>query len=240
DRQDDESSYLWLESNPNGFADWFADRQRETFTRVAPIRKLEILRQHPSLFASVADVPDQLVRAPLQRAVQLLKRHRDVRFCGHPDEADKPISIILTTLAATAYAQEPDVYSTMINLLDRIQRYQETGVIQCREGRWTIPNPTNPSENFADRWNDEGSRKPEAFFGWLDWLREDLDELLNAASPAEVDGSLRKAFGQAAGGRVAGRYRGESPRAYSLARPTYGRLFKSRKSDSTLVTQVTF
>lgn len=227
DRQD-ESSYHWLGSNPNGFADWFADRQRETFTRVAPIRKLEILRQHPSLFASLADVPDQLVRTPLQRAVQLLKRHRDVRFCGHPDESDKPISIILTTLAATAYSQEPDVYSTMANLLDRIQRYQETGVIQCRDGRWTIPNPTNPSENFADRWNDEGSRRPEAFFGWLDWLREDLDELLNAASPTEVDGSLRKAFGQAAGGRVAGRYRGQSPGANQPPASMFSRVAQLR------------
>ena len=121
--------YNWQYSNPNGFADWFGDRQQETFDRVASLRKEEIHRQYPTVFASVSDVPDQLVRTPLQRAVQLLKRHRDVRFCGHADEADKPISIIITTLAASAYQQEKDVFSTLANILDRIQRYQETGVI---------------------------------------------------------------------------------------------------------------
>ena len=32
--------------------------------------------------ASVDDVPDQLVRTPLQRSIQIMKRHRDVMFNG--------------------------------------------------------------------------------------------------------------------------------------------------------------
>lgn len=159
--------------------------------------------------------------------MQILKRHRDIRFVGHKYEADKPISIIITTLAASAYQQEADVFTTLANVLDRIQRYQETGIIGCVEGKWTIANPVNPGENFADRWNDEGSRKPEAFFGWVDWLREDLDEILNVATSADLDRTLRKSFGDSPGGRVAARYRGQLPGAYQQPTSMFNRVARA-------------
>lgn len=227
DRLDNDNSYEWGFSNPNGFADWFADRQREAFNRVATIRKQELQRRHPTVFASVFAVPDQLVRTPLQRAVQILKRHRDVRFHGYQHEDDKPISIVITTLAAVAYQGEADIFGTLANFLDRIQRYQQTGIIGCVNGKWTIPNPVNPGENFADRWNDEGSRKPEAFFGWIDWLREDLDELLNVSTAAELDRILRRSFGDTPGSRVAGRYRGQMPGAYQPKTTLFNRVART-------------
>jgi len=219
--------YEWGYSNPNGFADWFADRQKPAFNRVASLRKQEILRANPKLFASVSDVPDQLVRTPLQRAVQLLKRHRDVRFSSRPDECDKPISVIITTLAAAGYEQESDVFSTLANLLDKLQRYQETGIIRCVDGKWSIENPTNPGENFAERWNDEGSRKADAFFEWLGWLREDLDDLLNASTAVELGQILRRSFGAAPGSRVAARYRNSLPGAYQPPTSMFNRVSRS-------------
>ena len=227
DRDATSGEYNWGFSNPNGFADWFLDQQRATFNRVAPIRKQELQRRNPTVFATVADVPDQLVRTPLQRAVQLLKRHRDIRFQGREFESDKPISIIITTLAASAYQQETDVFTTMAGILDRIQRYQETGIIRCVDGKWTIPNPANPGENFADRWNDDDSRKPDAFFGWVAWLREDLDELLNAATSTGLDRILRKSFGDAPGGRVAARYQGQLPGAHQQPLSLFNRVARS-------------
>jgi hypothetical protein len=191
------------------------------------VRKQELQRRHPRLFASVSNVPDELVRTPLQRAVQLLKRHRDMRFLGHEHEADKPISIVVTTLAASAYQQETDVFTTLANFLDQVQRHQETGIIRCVNGKWTIPNPVNPGENFADRWNDEGSRRADAFFGWIDWLREDLDDLLNINAAVQLERLLRKSFGDAPGGRVAGRYRGQMPGASQQRMSLFNRVARA-------------
>lgn len=42
----------------------------------------------------------------LQRIVQILKRHRDIMFNG---DEDKPISIIITTLASRAYRGETNL-----------------------------------------------------------------------------------------------------------------------------------
>ena len=54
--------------------------------------------------ARVEDVPEYQVKTPLQQGIQILKRHRDIMFVEDPD--DKPISIIITTLAAHAYNNE--------------------------------------------------------------------------------------------------------------------------------------
>lgn len=220
------ATYAWGKSNPNGFADWFLDRQRVAFLRVAAARKAVILERYGRVYARVDDVPDQLVRTPLQRMVQVLKRHRDVRFSGHPDEADAPISIIITTLAALAYDQEPDVFAAMASFLDKVTRWQDSGLIKCDGERWVIENPVNPGENFADRWNDGGSRKPEAFFQWAQWVQEDMDELLNASTRPEVDSILRRAFGDTPGGKIAARYEGAMPGEHQQPRSSFGRRVK--------------
>lgn len=217
-------TYWWGTTNPAGYADWFAERQRVSFNRVATLRKMEIQRQYPRIFARVDEVPDQLVRTPLQRAIQILKRHRDARFAGHEDEDDKPISMIITTLAAVAYQQETDVFSTLANFLDQVQRFQDTGIIQCVNDEWVIPNPVNPAENFADRWNDPGSRKPDAFFQWVNWVQEDVDELLNVTTPRELERRLAEAFGNTAGKAAAGKYSGPMPGAQQPARSVFGRV----------------
>lgn len=217
------SAYTWGFSNPAGYAEWFKERQRAVFEQLAPLRKQQIFYENVEIFASVDDVPDQLVRTPLQRAIQVLKRHRDVRFNGLKNSDDRPISIIINTLAALAYRGEPDVYSALANLIDRIQRYQETGLIQCDDDKWVIPNPVNLNENFADRWNDEDSGKADAFFQWIGWLQEDIDEILNATSAKQLERTLVESFGKDIGTRVASSHASELVSNNMLVESAFGR-----------------
>ncbi|MDM4015124.1 nucleotidyltransferase [Roseiconus lacunae] len=215
--------YSWGFTNPAGYADWFGERQQAVFEELSPLRKREIYLENMEIFASVDDVPDQLVRTPLQRAIQVLKRHRDVRFNSLKNCEDRPISIIINTLAALAYQGEPDVYSALANLIDRIQRYQETGLIQCENDKWVIRNPVNPNENFADRWNDEGSEKADAFFQWIGWLQEDIDQILNASTSKELERTLVESFGSDIGIRVADVYASQLVANNTLVESAFGR-----------------
>ena len=88
-------------------------------------------------------------------------------------------------------------------------------------------NPANPSENFADRWNDENSNKPDAFFGWIGWLRDDIEELLNVASKDALDRALRAGFGDSPGGRVASQYFGQLPGASRVPTAILSRVAQS-------------
>lgn len=91
-----DGSHTYGMSNPNGFADWFLDRQRVMFNEVKWVEKQHIVERYRAAYAQIDQVPDALVRTPLQRLVQVLKRHRDARFSGQPEERDRPISVILT------------------------------------------------------------------------------------------------------------------------------------------------
>jgi hypothetical protein len=164
DRQTWDAHADWPKSNPKGYALWFREQMRvilETRRR-AKAKRIQ---------ASVEQVPDHQVTAPLQQAVQLLKRHRDVRY---GDDEDRPISIIITTLAARAYENEATLLETLIAIIPRMR----ASIERRGEVLW-VPNPVNPEENFADKWA-ETPRKAELFMGWLDAVEREHRELLTA------------------------------------------------------------
>ena len=97
----------WPHSNPKGYANWFRSKMREVFDARRRALALEAR-------ASVEDIPEHRVRTPLQSAIQILKHHRDVMFSERVD--DKPISIILTTLAAHAYRARADNFGRALHL----------------------------------------------------------------------------------------------------------------------------
>lgn len=154
----------WPCSNPRGYAEWFKSRMGDVFIR----RREKVLNEMRSegVTASVEDIPTYRVRTPLQSAIMILKRHRDTVFADDP--ADKPISIIISSLAAHAYEGEETIGYALLSILSRMeQAIEHDGV------KYIIKNPTNALENFADKW-EEHPERAQAFFGWLEQAREDF------------------------------------------------------------------
>ena len=187
--------YNWDTSNPRGYGLWFDGKNKKMFDQVALMQKRSIFKS-TSVFASVEQVPDSLVRTPLQRLVQILKRHRDVRFDKQPNASAKPISIIITTLAAEAYRNEADPWLALEALISAVDGYRHSNLIQERNGEWYIPNPTNPAENFADRWNRDNGQRAKAFFDWIGFLKTDLLEMKSISSLPALQSHLELLFGQ--------------------------------------------
>ena len=181
-----DSSYDWSPSDPEGYGLWFDGINRTAFGLVADEQKKLVQEKAPLVYARVGDVPDQLVRTPLQRAIQIMKRHRDIKN-GVSEYA--PISIIITTLSALFYRNEPDLYSALKNIVDRLAAHAvlfddpasdfSGPITRTPDGGWHIGNPVNPEENFADRWNEDGNARAKMFFSWLTSLRRDLVDILD-------------------------------------------------------------
>lgn len=161
DKQTWDVAPAWPKSNPQGYVEWFKDRMRVVLEK----RRRVLLAEAGG---SVQQIPDYRIRTPLQRLVQLLKRHRDVRYTG---DDDKPISVIITTLAAQAYDNEEELGPALRNVVPRMR----AGILR-RNGQWWVPNPVNPQENFADKWN-ETPRKAELFLEWLTIVERDHEAL---------------------------------------------------------------
>lgn len=150
----------WQPSNPVDYSVWF-------FTQIRSQFQQERERLARVLKAEVEEVLEWQVRTPLQRVVQLLKRHRDIYFAE--DEDDKPISIIITTLAAHAYNDEPNLFEALFNVAFHMENF-----IEDVDGKRWVRNPVNPRENFADKWETNPQRE-ENFYLWLDQLKADVE-----------------------------------------------------------------
>jgi len=160
----------WQKSNPVAYAEWFKKRMEVIFR----VKKAALAE---AMLASIEEVPDWRVKTPLQRCVQILKRHRDIHFEKKPDV--KPVSIILTTLAAHAYQNEEDIFDALTGIAKRMSNF-----IENRKGLWWVQNPVDEGENFADKWNDYPDRR-NAFMTWLQKVSVDFENVSKAETVAD-------------------------------------------------------
>lgn len=202
-------SVQWPHSNPKGYGDWFKSRMVTIFDQRRHMLALEC-------HANVEDIPEYKVRTPLQSAIQLLKRHRDMMYKERSD--DKPISIILTTLAAHAYQQESTISNALYGILQRM-----SGFIEMRNGVAWIPNPTDPAENFADRWQQYPERK-EAFYEWLEQAKKDFSDAAQALSRTSAAAILQPKLGKQLVDTSRSKRRGGIGLENASARRQYGKI----------------
>ena len=109
---------------------------------------------------------------------------------------DKPISIIITTLAARAYDDAPGT-----DILDTLKyiTYSMGNYIKDINGVKWVVNPVNNQENFADKWREHPKRK-ENFYNWLKQLQADIENIQNTQERGfpYLSEPLKKSFGNAA------------------------------------------
>lgn len=166
----------WKISNSEGFALWFESRMRQARL---------LLEKNAALAGTTVDqLPSRRWNSPLQAAVRILKRHRDVMYRGHTDS--QPISVIITTLAALAYQGEADLEATLGGVLERMDTF-------VRPSSPRIPNPVNPEEDFADKWAEAEYahlQLEENFRRWLAQARADFANLRRAATATLLERAL--------------------------------------------------
>lgn len=186
----DRETESWKRSDPDRYADWFEDCCRSS-------------RLRHDLTDSVDPIPDQHIDKAdiLRKAVRLLKRHRDYFYYKNKNlsSADKPISCIITTLAAMAYVglQEIYRYGGQLNEVERLLSVIRLmpKMIENSRGLWVVQNPTIEGENFAEKWNKHPKRK-NAFFNWIDQLEKDIVKILESANDEKLlKKSVAEAFG---------------------------------------------
>jgi hypothetical protein len=171
----------WQCSDPKAYALWFEAQMATVVTAMK-----EAAAFH--LRASVDQIPDWKIRTPLQRAVQILKRHRDLYFRDRIE--CRPASIIITTLAAQAYAGERSVVDALKGISEELSLKA-----QPIDGHFYIPNPVNPKENFADRWNEDPERAKH-FLTWVQRLDRDLETWIGTEGGLyRLSESMGPAFG---------------------------------------------
>lgn len=146
----------WSSGNPKGFSGWFLN--------IASTAQKPMLRQYADILlkaqVETEELPKELyLKTPLQRAVQLLKRYRDIFF---QDRDYKVSSIVITTLTAQLYQAENSIFEAIDNIVLRIK----TNYIEAvnKGHRFKVFNPVNSEEDFTDSWT---SKHYESFYNFI-------------------------------------------------------------------------
>jgi hypothetical protein len=166
-------------SNPRGFAAWFEECARSW----ALPRLRDLVKSN--MYASVEEVPAYEFKTPLQQAIQILKRHRDVMFRASPAVA--PISMIITNLAAHAYTGGSGLFTALTDIVEKIPLFVRS---ECPR----IPNPANPAEDYADKWSLD-PKLERYFWQWHTQVRADLKRLPNFVTGETLPEDVERMFG---------------------------------------------
>lgn len=192
----------WKESHPKGYAAWFDG--------IAAIEALHVPHGRRLLKADVEPLPEDVpFRGPLRRIVQVMKRHRDNVYLAKPSAelCNAPISIIITTLAAHAFQRvaRQAIYADEFDLLQAVVRTMPAFIMFGADGALWVPNPVNPYENFAEKWNAHPERAT-AFREWHGRFQHDADALAAATGLDEVKRMLARILGDETAVRVLKEY----------------------------------
>lgn len=191
-RQNSEKSYRWISNNPKGFKKWFDDINAPFLMYASKYAERGIFES-----ASVEELPNEVRRSALQRVIQILKYQRDTFYSKRSDgDKIKPISALITTIAsriASTYGKKDcSVFELLEYVLTKLEmcihqtemtfeqfssQYDNSPVISYKNGKWIVPNPADPDDNLADKWNTD-KNIPKTFFIWISTIKKDFFELM--------------------------------------------------------------
>lgn len=189
------------ESNPEGMAQGFD----KACSMLPVIRKAHVFMEALSN-RSVAELPDQSKKKPLNRIAQILKRHRDV-WSQQDDNTHanfRPISVVITMLASLAYVEVvksgkeyDNEFDLILDVIELMPHHIETSFNEV-----LITNPTMNPENYAEKWNrverHEGQKYRNAFYAWHRAAVDTFEHLasVNNQGMDNVFTALSGAFGE--------------------------------------------
>jgi len=164
----------WEISNPKGYLKWFKAILKPYIVKLAEERNVNI-----------EDLPPNQSKTNLHKIIQIMKYHRDFTV---GENKHKPISLIITTIAAQNYNSDQNIYSNLVSISDKLIIAGNSGI---------IINPSNLTENFAESWNSTPEKK-ELFIKWATRLRDDM----LYAKEADIMDSLKDKFNSSFGERI--------------------------------------
>jgi hypothetical protein len=177
----------WSPSNPLGYAQWFEAATRGIMVR----RVVSSSGLAMDKAASIEPIPQLQAteeKTVLQLITQLLKRWRDIHYA---DSSFPPISVVLTTLAASLYQGEQFLSQGLLAILDRIVTRLDAA--HALGKRLEVRNPSHPKEDFSERWKDNSRAYYEFDLGIRRFAKAWKEICIKPGNPNE---DFEKLFGE--------------------------------------------
>lgn len=144
------NDYEWLTSNPLGFGEWFINISDNHISQVMILEQYKRFSEDfRAIYASVEEIPKYYYRSNLQKAVQLVKRYRDIYYDRVGKYNDRPSSMLLSALIADSVKDEYNLSITEI--INKFINGYVSGTISIMMDN-KIVNPVDLRENLLNSY----------------------------------------------------------------------------------------
>jgi hypothetical protein len=126
-------------------------------------------------------------------------------FSTEEDKVDKPISIIITTLAARAYTGSKNILEALENVISNMKNYIEICTNDEGKAVYWVENPVNSEENFADKWKEHPQRQKN-FYNWLEQVQRDIIKITEQHGLTSIGNEIKTVFGDNVGNQTINTY----------------------------------
>lgn len=179
---DKELKQWYHHSNPIGFADWFETQAR---TRL----RLEMLeyRRDQAKIESVSEQEITEHLEPLRRAVQLVKRYRDI-YCSEND-AEPVRSIVICTLMG----QISSFYGDTLYIIESFCHYVNNLISHSVGQPFDVKNPV-VDEILTEKWHKNNNY--DDFVAMMKSMTKDIETLRRLSTNSDANKVVKKMFGE--------------------------------------------
>lgn len=167
----------WSHGNPKGYGKWFLNISNSSSQYLLKSFSETLIKAE----VEAEPLPETglYLKTPLQRAVQLVKRYRDVFF---QDKEFNVSSIVITTLMARFYDGEQSIYNTIDSGLSKIKLGYNSALEEGK--RFKVLNPMDDQEDFTDSWTYENYN---SFYTFIEDLYYKWEQLKNGFDQSGIE-----------------------------------------------------
>lgn len=171
----------WMGSNPIGLVHWFKETNASYSRHSSESQRRSLFENNRAVYASIEEVPYELERSALQRAIQILKRSRDVYYCQLGDE-EAPTSCSLMVMVALIAKSLPET-SLTIDILEAFcaafpnidaMPTNMSGFSVDANGKWALQNPVY-GEDLFETWTITNQN---VFLRWIEGLKREFGNFI--------------------------------------------------------------
>lgn len=170
-------------SNPIGYAEWF-ENQAKNIIRY----ELSLQRGIKSSTEPISDQEIVVRLEPLRRAVQLVKRYRDIYCDKHKTEPVR--SIVLCTLMGEISSK----YSSELDIISDFCTYVNSRISASNGKPFEVKNPV-VDEVLTEKWNEDKKNYYD-FVRMMRTLTEDIYKLKTLSINTDIVALAKDMFGE--------------------------------------------
>lgn len=169
----------WKSSDPEALVNWFLEANQPFVDANNQLARVRAFERCVGAYGAIEEVPIPLVHSSLQRAIQVLKRSRDIFYNVVKEPGVSSCALmVMVTVSSKSIAPASGIVDVIKSFICWIGSFDSSPLFV--NGNWRLLNPVT-GDNLLDEWSACDARM---FYRWIGAITHDLDDAVSVSLQA--------------------------------------------------------